>query len=78
MSDDQFPSFPIDAIRAVFMAAGVPMYYLTARSRESSKTGATLSSEERGVKATLQGMSREVLLADLMLTHSSGMGGFQR
>lgn len=48
----------IDAIGAVFMAAGVPMYYLTARSRESSKSGAALSNEERGVKATLQGMCR--------------------
>ncbi|WWD16103.1 hypothetical protein CI109_100528 [Kwoniella shandongensis] len=47
---------PLEAFAAfVFIAAGVPMYYLTARSRAQSAKGFTADDEGSGFRATLRG-----------------------
>ena len=57
----QLSTFAHQLTKAVFMAAGVPMYYLTARSRALESNKPSLP-DEGGLKATFKSKSPLTLM----------------
>ena len=55
-----YPCLEVKADLSVFMSAGVPMYYLTARSREHSRNRTTDSGG--GMSATIARKSDQILV----------------